>query len=60
MNYAKSIVTELRANMARAEGDYRTDKINDKIQDAEKAKVHTMLVIGGPDMEAGMILSDLP
>jgi threonyl-tRNA synthetase len=55
VDYAKKIVAELRANMVRAEGDYGTDKINGKIQDAEKAKVHTMLVIGGRDMDAGAV-----
>ncbi len=55
VNYAKSIVQELRANMVRAEGDFATDKINGKIQRAEKAKVHTMLVIGRRDMEAGNV-----
>jgi threonyl-tRNA synthetase len=39
----------------RCEADYSTNKINGKIQDAEKAKVHTMLVIGGRDMEAGNV-----
>jgi len=55
VNYAKAIVAELRANMVRCEADYSTNKINGKIQDAEKAKVHTMLVIGGRDMEAGSV-----
>jgi threonyl-tRNA synthetase len=55
VEYAKKIVAELRTNMVRAEGDYSTNKINGKIQDAEKAKVHTMLVIGGRDMEAGAV-----
>src|SRR5437660_4084180 len=36
VNYAKSIVNELRATMVRAEGDFGTNKINGKIQDAEK------------------------
>jgi threonyl-tRNA synthetase len=54
-DYAKSIVTELRANMVRAEGDYSPDKINGKIQSAEKAKVHTMLVVGPRDMQAGAV-----
>jgi threonyl-tRNA synthetase len=48
-------VTELRASFVRVEGDYTTNKINGKIQDAEKAKVHTMLVIGGRDMDAGNV-----
>jgi threonyl-tRNA synthetase len=55
VDYAKSIVNELRANMVRAEGDYGTDKINGKVQDAEKAKVHTMLVIGPRDVQAGNV-----
>jgi threonyl-tRNA synthetase len=55
VEYAKKIVVELRANMVRAEGDYGTDKINGKIQRAEEAKVHTMLVIGPRDMDAGNV-----
>ena len=55
VNYAKAIVTELRASMVRTEGDYGTDKINGKIQRAEEAKVHTMLVIGPRDMQAGAV-----
>src|SRR5512137_1920704 len=55
VNYAKAIVSELRANMVRAEGDYSNDKINGKIQRAEQAKVHTMLVIGPRDMAANAV-----
>ncbi|HWX18418.1 MAG TPA: threonine--tRNA ligase [Candidatus Binatia bacterium] len=55
VNYAKAIVMELRANMVRAEGDYTNDKINGKIQQAEVAKVHTMLVVGPRDMQAGAV-----
>jgi threonyl-tRNA synthetase len=55
VDYAKKIVAELRSNMVRAEGDYGTDKINGKIQRAEEARVHTMLVIGGRDMDAGVV-----
>src|SRR5436853_2818351 len=40
VSYAKGIVTELRAHMVRAEGDFGTDKINGKIQRAEEVKVH--------------------
>ena len=53
--YARGIVQELRAHMIRAQGDYTNDKINGKIQEAEKAKVHTMLVIGPRDMAAGAV-----
>jgi threonyl-tRNA synthetase len=55
VKYAKAIVTELRSHMVRAEGDFGNDKINGKIQRAEEAKVHTMLVIGPRDMEAGNV-----
>ncbi len=55
VNYAKAIVQELRASMIRTEGVYTADKINGKILDAEQAKVHTMLVIGPRDMEAGNV-----
>ena len=55
VNYAKGISQELRGNMVRCEYDYGTDKINGKIQKAEQAKVHTMLVVGSRDMEAGNI-----
>jgi threonyl-tRNA synthetase len=55
LNYAKAIVSELRANFVRCEADYGTDPIKAKIAEAEKAKVHTMLVIGGRDLEAGNV-----
>jgi threonyl-tRNA synthetase len=55
VKYAKAIVTELRSHMVRAEGDYGNDKINGKIQRAEEAKVHTMLVVGQRDMDAGNV-----
>jgi threonyl-tRNA synthetase len=55
LNYAKAIVNELRANFVRCEADFGTDPIKAKIAEAEKAKVHTMLVIGGRDLEAGNV-----
>ena len=55
VRYAQAIVQELRANMVRAEGDYSNDKINGKIQQAEQAKVHTMLVAGPRDLAAGAV-----
>jgi threonyl-tRNA synthetase len=55
VNYAKAIVQELRASFVRVEADFSSNKINGKIQDAEKAKVHTMLVIGGRDLDAGNV-----
>src|SRR5712672_4723360 len=55
INYAKDVVNQLRAQQVRAEGDYSNDPMKAKIAEAEKAKVHTMLVIGGRDMEAGNV-----
>jgi len=52
VNYAKAIVHELRAGMVRAEGDFGADKIKGKVQRAEQAKVHTMLVVGPRDLHA--------
>jgi threonyl-tRNA synthetase len=55
VDYAKGIVAEFRARQVRAEGDFGSDKINGKVQEAEKAKVHTMLGIGPRDMQAGAV-----
>ena len=55
IDYAKPIVNELRANMVRVEGDFSANPIKAKIADAETGRVHTMLVIGGRDMEAGNV-----
>jgi threonyl-tRNA synthetase len=53
--YAKGIVQELRAQGARAVLDAVNEPIKAKIANAETAKVHTMLVIGNRDMEAGAV-----
>jgi threonyl-tRNA synthetase len=55
LDYAKPIVNELRANMVRAEADFSANPVKAKIADAETARVHTMLVIGGRDVEAGNV-----
>lgn len=55
VNYGKEIVRELRAAQVRADGDFGNDKINGKIQRAEQAKVHTMLVVGGRDLQANAV-----
>lgn len=49
----------MRANFVGCEFDFSSNKINGTIQEAEQAKVHTMLVIGGRDMEAGNISARL-
>jgi threonyl-tRNA synthetase len=53
--YAQSIVAELRAHQVRAEADLGSNPIKAKIQDAEVARVHTMLVVGGRDLAAGQV-----
>jgi threonyl-tRNA synthetase len=55
VQYARGIVADLRAGMVRCQGDFGSDKINGKILRAEQAKVHTMLVVGPRDMEAGNV-----
>jgi threonyl-tRNA synthetase len=52
IDYAESILNELRAHQVRVEIDESSDKINGKIQRAEQMKAHTMFVIGKRDMEA--------
>src|SRR6185503_13313047 len=55
VEYARGLQQELRSHEVRAEADFGTDKINGKILRAEEAKVHTMLVIGPRDMDAGNV-----
>ena len=55
INYAKPIVAELRANMVRVDSDFSAKPFKAKISNAEQLRVHTMLVIGGRDMEAGAV-----
>ncbi|MCW5555371.1 MAG: threonine--tRNA ligase [Verrucomicrobiae bacterium] len=55
IEYGQGIVNELRANMVRVESDFSATPFKAKIADAEKTRVHTMLVIGGRDMEAGAV-----
>ena len=55
INYAKPIVAELRANMIRVDADFSATPFKAKISNAEQLRVHTMLVIGGRDMEAGAV-----
>ena len=52
---AQPIVNELRANMVRVDSDFSATPFKAKISNAEELRVHTMLVIGGRDMEAGQV-----
>ena len=55
IEYGQGIVRELRAQGVRATLDASSDKINGKVQRAEQMKVHTMLVVGRRDLEAGNV-----
>ena len=55
IDYAQPIVNELRANMVRVDSDFSATPFKAKIADAEKLRVHTMLVVGHRDMEAGNV-----
>ena len=52
---ARDLQRELRAHEVRAEVDASNDPIKAKIASAEQAKVHTMLVLGRRDLEAGVL-----
>ncbi len=52
---ASALRAELRGHGVRAEVDASSDKINGKVLRAEEAKVHTMLVLGRRDLEAGAL-----
>ena len=55
VTYARDIIQQLRAEQVRVESDLGPDPIKAKIAEAEKARVHTMLVIGGRDVDAGNV-----
>ncbi|HZI31318.1 MAG TPA: His/Gly/Thr/Pro-type tRNA ligase C-terminal domain-containing protein [Candidatus Binatia bacterium] len=55
INYAQPIVGKLRANVVRVDADFSATPFKAKISNAEQLRVHTMLVIGGRDMEAGAV-----
>jgi threonyl-tRNA synthetase len=55
IDYARPIVNELRANMVRVDADFSATPFKAKIANAEQLRVHTMLVIGGRDVEAGQV-----
>ena len=55
VEYARGIQNELRAAGIRAEIDASSNNIKGKVLHAEQAKVHTMLVVGHRDLEAGAV-----
>jgi threonyl-tRNA synthetase len=60
IDYSQPTANELRANMVRVSSDFTATPVKGKIADAETARVHTMLVIGPRDVEAGNISVRLP
>ena len=55
IDYCKSLVAELRRHEVRAEMEFSHDKLQGRILRAEEARVHTMLVVGQRDMDAGKV-----
>ena len=55
INYAKPVVAALSANMVRVDANFSATPFKAKIANAEQLRVHTMLVIGCRDMEAGAV-----
>ena len=55
LDYSNSMIAELRSAGIRVSIDATNDKINGKVLRAEEQKVHTMLVIGSRDLEAGAV-----
>ncbi|MEQ2007127.1 MAG: threonine--tRNA ligase [Limisphaerales bacterium] len=55
LDAGKALVHELRQNFVRVTGDFTNEPIKAKIANAEHARVHTMLVLGPRDLEAGNV-----
>ncbi len=53
--YADKLTKELRKQQIRATADLSGDKIGGKIRNAEKEKVHTMLVVGQKEQDSGNV-----
>ena len=45
-------MAELRANLVRVNADFNATPFKAKIANAEQLRVHTLLIIGGRDLEA--------
>jgi len=55
MDYARSLASELRAQQVRVELEFSNDKLMGRIQRAEQARVHTILVVGQKEQESGTV-----
>jgi threonyl-tRNA synthetase len=52
---ARALVADLRAHQVRAELEFSNDKLQGRVQKAEAARVHTMLVLGAKEQQAGTV-----
>jgi threonyl-tRNA synthetase len=55
LDYAKGIVSELRAQQVRAELEFSNDKLMGRIQRAEETRVHHILVVGQREQEVNAV-----
>ena len=54
-HYAGNFPLWLAPDLVRVDADYSATPFKAKISNAEQLRVHTMLVIGGRDLEAGAV-----
>ncbi len=55
IDYAKGIVNELRTQQVRVEMEFSNDKLMGRIQRAEEARVHHILVVGQREQDANAV-----
>jgi threonyl-tRNA synthetase len=55
IEYAQGLVHELRAQQVRAEMEFSNDKLMGRIQRAEEARAHHILVVGQREQEANAV-----
>ncbi len=55
LEYAQSVVKQLRSDGVRVKSDFRNEKLGFKIREAQMQKVPYMLVIGDREMEEGLV-----
>jgi len=53
--YGRQVEAELKAAGYRVSGDYRAEKINAKVREAQLDKIPYMIVVGEKDMNAGTV-----
>jgi threonyl-tRNA synthetase len=53
--YAEDIVNELRGQFVRATLEFSNDKLQGRIQRAEEAKAHTMLIVGAKEQQTNAV-----